>query len=51
MIENNSILLEQKHELEYKLNKTSELSQQQIRDLEETVDLYNKEMSSIRGIR
>ena len=51
MIENNSILLEQKHELEYKLNKTNEISQEQIKDLEETVENYNKEIVSMRGIK
>ncbi len=42
------MLLEQKHELEYKLNKTNELSEQQIKDLEETVDNYNHEMNLIK---
>jgi hypothetical protein len=42
------VLLEQKHELEYKLNKTNELSEQQIRDLEETVENYNKDINLIK---
>ncbi len=49
LIETNTVLLEQKHELEYKLNKTNELSEQQIKDLEETVDNYNQEMNLIKS--
>ena len=48
MILNNSYLLDEKHELEYKLNKTSELSQQQIKDLEETVENFNDEIKRIK---
>ncbi|CAF0917327.1 unnamed protein product, partial [Brachionus calyciflorus] len=48
LILNNSYLLDEKHELEYKLNKTSEISQQQIKDLEETVENFNEEIRNIR---
>ena len=36
--------MDEKHELEYKLNKTNELSQQQIIHLEETVEHFNEEL-------
>ncbi|RNA01314.1 A-kinase anchor 9-like [Brachionus plicatilis] len=48
LILNNSYLLDEKHELEYKLNKTSEISQQQIKDLEETVENFNEEIRNIK---
>lgn len=49
LIQSNSYLLEEKHELEYKLNKTSEISQQQIKDLEASVEQFNAEIRSIKG--
>ena len=51
LIENNSYLLEEKQELEYKLNKTSEVSHQQIRDLEESVEQFNDEVKAVKGIQ
>ena len=49
LIESNSQLLDEKHELEYKLSKTSELSQQQISELEASVDHFNQQVESIRA--
>ena len=49
LIDNNSYLLEEKHQLEYKLNKTTEVSQQQIKDLEASVEQFNDEVKSIKG--
>ena len=42
-------MIKEKHELEYKLNKTSELSKQQINDLEASVDHFNSQMDQIKG--
>jgi len=36
--------LEEKHELEYKLKKTTEISRQQIKDLEAAVEQFNNEI-------
>ena len=41
-------MLEEKHQLEYKLNKTNELSQQQIKDLEASVEHFNCEIKHIK---
>lgn len=49
LVQNNSYLLEEKHELEYKLNRTAETSTQQIRDLEETIEKLNEEIKAIKG--
>ena len=37
-------MLEEKHELEYKLKKTTEISRQQIKDLEAAVEQFNNEI-------
>ena len=49
LVQNNSYLLEEKHELEYKLNRTAETSTQQIKDLEETIEKLNEEIKAIKG--
>ena len=49
ILDNNSFLLDEKHQLEYKLNKTTEVSQQQIKDLEASVEKFNDEVKSIKG--
>lgn len=49
LVKNNSLLLEENHELKYKLNKTNELREQQIRDLESSVEHSNNQTKEIRG--
>jgi hypothetical protein len=41
--------LEEKHELEYKLKKTTEISRQQIKDLEAAVEHLNNEIKLNKG--
>ena len=49
LIQSNSFLLEEKHELEYKLKKTTEISRQQIKDLEAAVEQLNNEIKLNKG--
>ena len=42
-------MLDEKHELEYKLNRTSEQSQQQISDLEALVEHFNDQLKQVRN--
>lgn len=48
MIHCNSVLLDEKHDLEYKLNKTKEISQQQINDLERSIEIFNEELKKVK---
>jgi chromosome segregation ATPase len=48
LFRNNSYLLDEKQELEYKLNKTLDMSQNQIKDLETTIDSLNQQLKDVK---
>ncbi len=48
LIDYNSVLLDEKHELEYKFNKTNEISKQQICELETSLEILNEQLKIIK---
>lgn len=49
VLQTNGILLEEKHQLIYKLKKETEMSNFQIRELEETIEKLNSELKCVKN--
>lgn len=48
LVETNSTLMEEKHQLEYKLSRETEMSKMQIKELEQTIEQFNFDNKAVK---